>query len=262
MKKFTLILIVALLVACTACSPKPAPKPVENAYDLYTAMNTAMKNVTSMQAKADVKMNMQSEGENADMNMFMDIKQILRSETDLEMALLMSIDMGELGGLMDAKIYYKDGYLYQEIMGMKVKMRMALEEAMAAVNMDAISSLNFEKDAISQSEVKNVDGGKELSFTLKGDALNDTLTEMVNAMIGSLDSDVDMKLTFGDVSYTLLLGSDNFPKKQHIVYSMDMEVDGEKTSISYDMYMTDLSYNTIKAIEYPADLDDYMEIAL
>ena len=184
----------------------------------------------------------------------------MHSETDIEMAMTMSMDMGELGE-QAVTAYYKDGWIYEEVMGMKIKMQLPIEEALKMANSDAFTALMFDESAVSYSSVKDIGGGKEFDFTLKGNMLSDLMSEVMGSMLDALGGE-DMDITFGDMTYTVVLGSDNLPKNMHMVFSMDMQMAGESASASYDMNMTNLAYNNVSAIDAPADIDDYQEMSI
>jgi hypothetical protein len=245
--------LIVLVFSLSACGELEA-------FDLYMRMNAASQNITSIEAKVNANISMEMMGEKVDMRMLMDVKQIIRSETDIEMAMLMTIDMGEeFGGAMEATVFFKDGYLYQEMLGMKMRMPLSIEDLMDMAGIDTGANLLFAKEAIINSSVRDVAGGKELNFSLKGDALADVLDNMVGGMLEGMGLS-GMQITFGDVQYSIIVGSDDLPKEERIIFSMEMSFMGETVIAGYDMHFTDISYNSVTSIDFPSDLGDYMDV--
>jgi len=261
MKKLALVLAIVLMcsLVLAGCSQKEA-------YDLYMDMNEAMLGVTSSDVSADVNMKMTAAGESFDISMKMDIQQITRSETDIDMKMDITMGLGELGAMMGMEeivmnMYFTDGNMYYDMMGQKMKIAMDLESAMEMMGVGDVGamSIDFDKESIAESSVKSVGDDKELSFVLRGEMLSNVIDQMVGSMMQNMGLGDDMQISFGDVSYTALIGKDSLPKTEHMVFSMNMDIMGESATADYDMFMTNHSFNSIDVIEFP-DFSDYLEV--
>ena len=265
MKKLVSVLSVLLMCALllTSCAQKEA-------YDLYVEMNEAMLSVKSSDVTADVIVKMGTSEGDIDISMKMDMQQIARSETDIDLKMDMIMDLGEVGAeigmpQMQMNMYFTGGWMYYDMMGQKIKMQIDLENAMEMVSFADVSamSIDFEKEAVTNSSVKAVGENKELSFTLNGDMLGDMLNQMAGEMMQGLGMGENVSISFGDVTYTAVIGKDSLPKEEHMIFSIDMEfmVEGksEAATAEYDMKMTNNAFNSIEAIDFPS-FDDYIEI--
>ncbi|MCI8332476.1 MAG: hypothetical protein HFE78_06595 [Clostridiales bacterium] len=246
-----LLAILCCLFAFASCSEQA------DAYQLYLDMNKAMENTTSMKATMDGNMQMSVSGESLELQLKSEITAIEYSEEQTDAAMTMEISLAQLGSV-NTSIYVKDGYVYQDVMGMKIKTEMESEEISELTYAhEAGVSLDFAKDAVIESSVKKVDGGKELAFRLDGQKVTDELETITEAITSQLGNNIN--ITFGDVAYTLLVGKDSLPIREELTFSFDLTIEGERASASYTLTMTDIDYN-VTQIDYPADLDSYQLI--
>jgi len=247
MKKIGLVLAALMLAASlTACNEKVS------AYGAYEKMNTAMGKVESIEMTVDGSIAMTAMGETMDIEMSGTMKEVILSETEAEMEMYM--DMVMFGETIPTVSYYKDGYMYQEMYGMKYKTAMGIEEALSQMGTE---NLTFSEEAIKESDVTDVDGGKQISFTLDGAALNDilagagTLSELA-ALFGE-----DGEMAFGDVTYVVNVDKDYVMKSCEMRFDMTMTVEGEAIEMAYTMTMKVVSTNDV-TVTFPDDLDTYV----
>jgi len=245
-----LLAVVCSLFVFVSCNEQA------DAYELYLDMNKAMENITSMKVAMDGKMQMSVSGNNLDLHMKADETVIEHAEGQIDMAVTMEADMAQLGSV-NTSLYVKDGYIYEDIMGIKMKIK-ADETAVSEIS-DVCESalLDFAKDIVIDSSVTKTDNGKELRFTLNGEKMTDALANTMKALTSSLGDNISY--SFGDVTYTALVGEDFLPTRIDLSFSCDLTIEGEQASASYTLTTTDIDYN-VTQIEYPADLDSYQLI--
>jgi len=240
------------LIALTACGS-------QDAFDLYRNMNNAMSDLSSVQANVDARVSMEIDSEQIDVRMLMEIEQVMHDETNIELAMVMTTDMGAFGS-MTMNMYYRDGYLYQDmmdIMGMRIRSPLPMDEMLEDMAMGG-AALLFERGDIRELSIREVDANRELSFILDGDALSDALSDVMGDMMESMGIS-GMNMTFGDVDYTVLIGADYLPIEEHLVFTVEISFMGETINASYDMRITYVAFNTLTEINFPADLDEYVD---
>lgn len=254
MKKLISVLVMlALLFTFGACGNSDGgdgPQTAQ-AYDIYTAANKSMQDVKSLAVDTKMTIDMEYDGETISMEMNGVIKEVIKSETDVDLEMIMTtVSAGET---MDMVCYYTDGYYYMDIMGQKVKMAMPMDQIMDQTNVESIS---FEESAVKNQGVSAVSGGQELSFTLDGTALSDLLSEQMSSMTQQLGAGATM--TFNDVDFKAVVDSEGNLTSSTMAFSFSMNVEGETINASAvaDMTYTQLNSTTI---ELPADLDTYAE---
>jgi len=250
MKKFILLLTVAVLcLAMAACGNKDAAQ----AFEIYSQMEETVANASSLEMVIDGAMVMSSGSESIDVAVGVNMKQVIRSETDVDLE--MTMDMAYTGMSLTSVIYYKDGYMYQDIMGQKLKTVADVEEVM---DQSYSSGLKITEALIKTSKVEKVDGGNKVTFTLKEEAANDMLGEIVDSMLQGMDM-TGVTTKMGDVQCTALVDEEGYPKTYNILFDFSMEQGGETVKFDYDMTTEYVSFDSIDAIEFPADLDTYIE---
>lgn len=255
MKKIILLTAVLLMtLSLTACNGG------SEAYSEFVKVNEKMANADSVDMDMDVTAVIEAGGESIDMKMNGNMKQVMRSETDIDMEMDMNIDMS-IPGMGSQKVntlsYFKDGYMYTDAAGQKFKMAMSLEELEKQSSMSG-KDFTFEEKAVKKSSVKDLEGGKELSFTLDGKAMTEIFGDMMGAMADSLPIDsADMK--FGDMEYVILVDKDSNMKSMVMRFAADMDIEGQKMTMKYDITAKINQIGYVK-ISFPSDLSTYPEV--
>ncbi|MCC8123673.1 MAG: hypothetical protein LIO58_09055 [Oscillospiraceae bacterium] len=225
----------------------------DSAYARYTAATKILEDTTAMEGKSITAMNLVAAGESMDITMDFDIAMIMHSDTDIEMMMGGTADY--YGQSMDMNIYYKDGYMYTESQGVKVKTSVPIEEAMSSASLEA---LDITESAIKSQEVTDVNGDTQVTFVLDGPALGSVVDEMVESMTESLGS--GSEVTLGDITYTALIGADGNIKNCVMDMAFDMSVAGETATATMSTSIEYTAFGDSVTIDVPADLDAYIEV--
>ncbi len=170
----------------------------------------------------------------------------------------MKMDMQLTGITEEAQsisMYYKDGFAFMEMMGMKVKMVMPVDEFTESANVAGTEAYGFSADGIlSQLESKTADGKTELKFTVDKAYMN-------NLPTGQLDLGVETSdITISDVVITALLDTAGSLESINMIFSASFTVQELAASVDYDMTIDVIQLGDV-TIEYPADLDTYMDLS-
>jgi len=249
MKKVLCALLVVLMIFTLASCATDTGRDI---YQLYVRANEAMQGIDSLDMDMDMDMTIRADGEVMDMKIASNIRQVIRSETDIDMAMNMKMSMMDMD--INTKMFYKDGVYYMEMMGMKMKMPMPIEEIMSQVNTEVIE---FPESAIKDMEINDVDDGVELSFTLDGAALGDELAKQMGSMeemLGAVPS-----YTFGDVTLRTVIGKDDKFKSVSMAFAFDMDMYGETVQADCVIDMDFIKFGGV-IVDFPTDLDDYAEV--
>lgn len=172
-----------------------------------------------------------------------------RKSVDMSMDLKTSTDGEETTMLA----YYKDGYLYSELMGMKLKMETPMNEAMVGIDESQVAI--FAEDAIIDKKLEKISGGTKVTFVVKGDSLKDLAQD-------SLDSLAEYD---ADVNYEDAIISAVVDKKGNITsYDADLKytVTSEDMTGNFTvkMNLSNIVTQDVK-IEFPDDLDSYIDMS-
>jgi hypothetical protein len=218
--------------------------------DVSTAMDIDMSEILGMAMNTVVSGN---------------IKQVIRSETDIDMAAKLNMRM--LGMTTPTTMYFTGGVLYMEMEmlseAIRYSMPASFEDAMSQVGTDEII-LDFPEDAIKDFSIGDRDGGRKIEFTLDGEALTNLTTQAMEVMEASLSpygvSIADLNMDIGDVINEVVIDADGMLKSYRMTanISMAMEIEGETITMSMamDTSITVNSYNDV-TINFPDDLDEW-----
>jgi hypothetical protein len=159
------------------------------------------------------------------------------------------------GQNLDMKAFYQDGWYYLESDGNKTKRSMDVEEMLGKAN---IQILQFPANAVLDSQVKNVSGGRELSFNLKGEALTKASSQIL-ASLGSLLAGLSSKETvkFSDASCKAVVDGNNILKSYELAFDLTLVVGEQETVIECKTLLNLKSLNDV-TVQPPADLDSYI----
>lgn len=251
MKRIALLLVIVLLATFALSGCTGAGK---DAYDLYTAMSSKLAAAKSLDMDLSGTMAIGAGGQKQDLNLSGNIKEVIKSKDDIDMAMEMKTSVLSMD--INVKEYYTNGVLYMDALGKKSKMDMDLSTVKAQSNADI---LNFERDAVKSSTVSDVSGGKKITFTLDSKSLTSYLDKLMNSVKSSLGVDMSKaKITFGDVICDATVDGDNMLKSYHMKFTMNMDISGQSMTMDYDATISVKSAGGV-TITFPADLDTYTE---
>jgi hypothetical protein len=147
--------------------------------------------------------------------------------------------------------YYKDGYLYTDMAGSKIKQEMSIDDALetASYSMPLLSS--WVKDKSSAP----VDGGVEVSLVLDGSAISD----LIAPELAELGEEAD-DATIGDATITAVVLKDGSLASQILSMKISLTVEGMSLDMNFVITLSNIkvSDSAIK-IDFPTDLDSYTE---
>jgi hypothetical protein len=192
-----------------------------------------------------------------------------------------SVQTTEVAGeSMESTVYVKDDAVYTEMLGTKIKMTMDIPQLLKQSN----NMVDFAEDAIIDGGVSDVDGGKQITFTIKGDALAEYIDQQLGDITGGVTGDPAQDeaageeaaegtdetageaegssgMTFGDSTITALIGPDGNFVEYTTEMSFAMNFGGVETSMSQKATITNIKIGKI-TIDFPSDLDSYEEFDL
>jgi hypothetical protein len=267
---FAIILVVALS-ACGAggqgsggasdAEGESANSVGGDAYALYTNAAEALQDADGYEMDMNIKMAMDIAGQSTSTDI---TSHFVINDPAGNIEMKSEQSMSVLGQDMDNTTYIKDGSLYTETLGQKIKMSMDDEMLKA----QASNVVVFPEDAIIDEKIDDADGGKKISFTLKGEAMADFVKKQM-AGAGDVEG-VDM--SFGDAEISALIDGDGKLVECTTTISLAMgagtaaeETSTDAAAADEEEFSTDMtiSMNNIKigktAIDFPADLDTYTE---
>ncbi len=266
MKKIFCFVFAVLLGALTFTSCL-----VEDAYGLYTTVIDSTKDASAVEGSFEVKANVTAGGMSVGMTFDGNVQYIMHSETDMDMALNLHMNLGSLFGAdgdQEMSMYYVDGWQYTNSAGQKVKTEMPLDKLLKEQDLSengAAEVFKFDPSIIVDSGTSKIDGGKKIFFELDGEKVFASLKEQYEE---ALDTELDMDdlgdlfggaagdFALGNIQYTLFVDKDNILYGASVLCTVEF---GEDYAVEVEFNLNDLSFDSFTEIDLPDDLDEYSE---
>lgn len=231
-KKLAALILAAVVGVSAAGCAKKDPETI------YKEAVEKANEANSMDAAVRMTMAIAQGEESLDMDIVMDMKASGLKEGDFKYAADGNISL--MGQSMDMKQYYADGYQYVDMMGMKVKQAVELDQMMeqarslaegGSMGLEYIENLTAEKNG----------DNTLLSYTVNGEKMTDLSQEYMGDMMQAMGvSGTDMQALFEGLDFqinsasgTMTVNKAGYPTAYQM--DMDMEVSAEGESIHLTM---------------------------
>lgn len=271
MKKISCFVFAVLLCTMTFTSCL-----LEDAYGLYTTVMDSAKDASAFEGAFEVKANVTAGGMSVGMTFDGNMQYIEHSDTDMDMALNLHMNLGSLLGSEDGEqamsMYYIDGWQYTSSAGSKVKTEMPLDELFGEEDISKNEAFEFVKidpSMIVDSETTKIDGGKKIFFELDGEKFLSSImeryeeefdTELDMEDFGGLFGEItgeDIAFSLGNIQYTLFIDKNNILYGASVICTVQM---GEDSAVEVELSFSDLAFDSFTEIDAPDDLDEYTEL--
>lgn len=249
MKKVISILLIVMILMVSGCAKEKTPQEV------YTEATEKMSGLTSSDVSAKMNFSMQIMGENITMVMDMDMKSI-NDTVNPQLEIVMNMEMPGLG-TMAANMYYTDGYMYTESMGMKYKMAMPVEEAMG-------STVSIPDVAVTVLGELTAEKTEEGTTILKFSADGETMSEYINQLMSMSSVEgmtTGLEYNFGDVTGSYTVNKEGYIVGMDMTVQMDMNMMGETLTADMQIQITYNDPGQEVEITFPllTDYEDYTD---
>jgi hypothetical protein len=253
-KILSLVLVFALLaLALVSCGEKPEDRVAKAMAKMATAKQTDSEVTITVKmdiagTKTEIPMTMKVQSDMTD-----EKNPVVYTETNTTV-------MGQSTKIVS---FYKDGYVYAEADGVKVKMAMSYEEMMenSSSGFDASVIFDAKKDSIDQNFVitENEDGTLSVKMTVTKEEFASELeafSKELTAILGTGNN-----ISFEDTVFEFTVGKDNTISAMNAKMNITMNVSGQSFAASYDM---NFKYNPVGegfTVTTPSDLSSYKEVS-
>ena len=252
MKKLLSIILVIMLTMSLSivASAEQAVVPISaelSAYELYLAAEEKMSG-KSLEILGALEMTVSlSEDIIVETTASFTSKMRYNNEGEIEMATVGAMEA--LGEQFKFEQYFKDGFLYQNVMDVKMKS----EIPALAASRGLVPESQIPGEFFSDATVEEVQGGKRIRITLGGDYMEKLVMDSVDiASLGGLDN-----VRFGRTTMWITIGDDGAMKEMAMVYRLSMEVEGVTMRIRAATNMHIVSVGKVQSISFPWDLNSY-----
>lgn len=224
----------------------------------FAAANAKASGLMDMDADIDAVMKFTVDQESMDMLLDMNMK--MQGVYSGNMKILYDMALQADGESMTMTMFYKDGYMYTEMDGTKMKMPMDMDEMMAQ-SMALSSSLSFAADeTYGMTNLKLYHNGEAKTVTYDMDMaeLNTAVQEMMGLM-GMSASDLGDEYQVDRASGTVHINENGYADRSSVSMDMSMEFLGIPMGMELDMDVTIQNPGQPVSITLPST-EGYMDI--
>lgn len=261
MKKLPILSLafsLALLNLLAACGNAREKTP----YELYQSAVGAAQSPSSVEARLDYAITVDDPEGATKINIASDVKQAMHPETGPEMEMHLTLTNGDGGEEREnLSAYYRDGTLYRNYTDYGFKNAQPLEDISGQLGQ---LRLSFPQEAVLDTHSEDVPEGKLLRFTLSPEMVEEPMRKIISDMlILNLFAEVtyldDIGMELHDITYELMLDRDGKLQSCTLDYHMELTSEGDKIWVGCRSTISDIRFDSLTAIEFPKDLDEYPE---
>jgi hypothetical protein len=234
----------AVIVLDAVPDPAPAPRPAPDAYTLFMAANKKMEG-KPLDVIGGMKMTMTIAGVDTEVNTTLRMLSLPKADGNTDMFIQQS---GEL--IPTIKQYYMNGWLFNDIGGVKTRQRASLadmEAQLSGFDEDKLTAEMF-KDAT----VTDTADGKRIRLTIPSALITEMTQGLIQNMVGE-----DVGLKIGDVAVLYTIGADGTITNHRQLYAVTMTAGGQEFAATYDMNMRYYALGQFADIPSPGNKFDY-----
>ena len=221
---------------------KAVPAVVEEndpeALGVYEEAQQKSESLSSANIDLKYKITLSYQGQDMDMDMDMNIK--LKRGEDGKMEFLCSGTSDTLGTAIPIEMFYKDGYMYVDTMGMKYKQAMDLETATAQATQ---INMNLDTDVVKGLRMYREGDTKKLAFSIDADKINEVIGAITGATAETYKTlGVGMNLKVNEATGEMTVNKDGYYEDMKMFMDFVMDITDNNTSeVDTMKYKMDMS---------------------
>lgn len=247
MKKIITVLLSVMMLLAFASCVQPQQEDPQLAYETAAQKTSALKD-SDMTIAMDVTGT--ADGEEIQAKVNATAKQVYQGD-DPQVAINMEYQMQ--GITMEIPMYYKDGYMYTEMFGQKIKSKADADSLQMDGSMQTFTKEFFKE--IKEGEVTQ-DGVK---YAFVGDP--EKVGELTDSLLGAMNDSMsgtgmEAKITKIDGSFTV--NKEGYLSSQELNMEMTSEIEGTAANYTAKVVFTINNPGQPVTIEFP-DFSEYQE---
>lgn len=231
-------------------------------YKIYNDAAAKMKDMKDMQAKVDMDMKIGAQGQTVDMNIGMDMKEVIKSEEEVEMASTLTMTSEHEDMDMDMSMWYKDGWMYIEAAGTKTKQKVDVEDAASKMSVN-LGTEKMTKDLADKATAVKDGDVTNIEFKIKGEKVQDLMSKMMKSGDSSV-TDVFQALgdvKTGDMTLSAVVDEEGYMTDVKMSGDVSISTNGTEGKTDFEMTMSDIKIDQGLVIDFPS-FDDYTEASV
>lgn len=262
-KLFCLLAVMVMALGLAACGDSKDGSSSDSGksdFDAFMEVQNNMQDIKDMEFKMKMDMDMTlSESEKTSSTVTGTCKEVIKSKDDVQMEMKYAMNIPEMETKMDGTAYFKDGVVYMDLMGQKVKMDNSNEMASMMQTVDTSEMLNITKEMVSDLQVKTE--GSDTIYSFKIDPTK-ALDYFKNNANGYEDITNLGDVTFDHMDVVITADDKQMVKNIDLDCAMASKVEGDESmNVAYKIAVEFVSINTDLKIDFP-DFSDYQELTV
>lgn len=233
-KRLAALLMAALVGVSAAGCAKKDPETI------YKEAMEKANEANGLDAAVNMTMTMKQGEDSLNMDAVMDMKMSGLKEGDFKYSTEGSFEV--MDNPISMKQYYADGYQYIDMMGMKIKQAVELDEIMEQAR-SLSNSGNMGLEYIENLTAEEKDDQTVLTYTVNAEKMKDLTQEYMNSMMGAFGSaGEEMEALFEGLDFslnsadgTMTVNKEGYPTAYHMNMDMDLSMEGETVNMVIGM---------------------------
>ena len=263
--------LLSKLVTDGAIADNDASKSVRQLFADYrdlSAAGTELSDTTAVAAKLDLDMGITVDGEKLALGMDQDIAAIVDPEAmdDMQMSMVGSMTIQDGADVMTVpnEIYYRDGVMYMNSEGSKMKFQSSVDDAMEQAQLFTVQdAANSQTISAVESLTKTTAGGKTTYvLTCNTKAMRGMIDTVLGSMMEALPDLDELPLDFSidKAVVTQTVNAKGEPESMDMEIVMGMTVEDMTMQMELKMDMDITAFGDAVKVNFPADLDSYEDL--
>lgn len=182
----------------------------------YLAAQEKNNALDSMDTDVNYVMSMSAEGVTIDAKMNLNMK--MKNVTDGNLQFVANGSMSMFGTEIPVNMFYTDGYYYMDMMGMKAKQAMPMEEAIAEASGNTEIDTSMMRDMQMRKEGENT----ILTYTVDAAVMNDYLENILGSNTALSSSQAQISFKIYSSNGEAVINKDGYYTSQKVYMDMDM----------------------------------------
>lgn len=242
---FVIAAAIALASLLGACAGGSDP----DAYNLYSSAATAVQDAEGFSMDIYTETSMETGGEPVGTKSSARAEMNSLGDGGIEMKITQKSEA--MGEEYVTVTYYKDGFMYMNAAGEKMKLLSPPEDVMAQLRTQGQTVLVFSEAMVRKSAVETTGDTKKVTLSVDAEAV---MGDLLGDMSGSLGG--EMNLSFEDVVVTAVIDSAGKLTESTMSISMSTSYGGETTTTVTKTKLANIVLGKTD-IAFPGDLDSY-----
>ena len=209
--------------------PIPGDENDPDALEVYEEAQQMSEALTSANVDVDCKISMSYMGQDIDMSM--DVNLMMKQDENNSMKFLCSGSADMLGTTVPINMFYADGYMYVDSMGVKYKQPMDLETATAQATQ---INMNMDTDVVKGLRMYTDGDTKKLAFQIDDEKINEILGAVTGATAELYDTlGVSMDMKVNEANGEMTVNKDGYYESMKLFMDIAMNIT-DNTSAEVD----------------------------